>query len=198
MTAEEDEIVAQILEDLAKNDKSPRKHASYFEFWKKSVKEAGIFEEFISALEAHLGTAIVSWRIAENDPPDVIVNLENGLRVGVELTELVNKDAIEAQIQQPETYTGVALAFGNAKALEAIDAIIETKSNKLRHLSSEYDQLILLIHTDEIMLTSTSFVSDMKTHKFIGSDVLHSVHLIFSYEPASKSYPVVTILPKNV
>ena len=194
MTNEENEIVAQILADLAKNDKSPRRHANFFEFWKKPVKETGIFEEFIAALEVHIGASIRTWRLAETDPPDVIVTLENDQRIGVELTELVNKEAIEAQIQKPEIYSGVALSFGVTEALDAINTIIDIKSNKMRHLTSEYDQLILLIHTDEIMLTSASFVSGMSNHAFRHSDVFNSVHLMFSYEPASKSYPVVKIL----
>ena len=53
MTSEDEEIVAQILSDLAKNDKKPRKHANFFEFWKKPVKETGIFEEFITKIKYH-------------------------------------------------------------------------------------------------------------------------------------------------
>jgi len=197
MTSEDEEIVAQILSDLAKNDKKPRSHANFFEFWKKSVKETGIFEEFIAKLEGHLGIPIKTWKLADNDPPDVIAELENGQTIGVELTELVNKDAIDAQIHKPETYTGIALSFGANEALVKINSIIDSKSNKLRKVVSIYDQLILLIHTDEIMLTSATFVNSMQSHKFHSSDVFNSVHLMFSYEPASKSYPVISILPNK-
>lgn len=197
MTSEEDEIVAQILSDLAKNDKMQRRHANFFEFWKKSVKEAGIFEEFIAKLEEHLGVPIKEWDLADNDPPDIIAVLDNSQIVGVELTELVNRDAIEAQIQKPETYSGIALSFGAEEALTTINSIIDSKSGKLGHLASTYDQLILLIHTDEIMLTSADFVKSMQKHTFNSSDVFDSVHLMFSYETDSKSYPMVNILPNK-
>lgn len=197
MTSEDEEIVAQILSDLAKNDKKPRKHANFFEFWKKPVKETGIFEEFITKLEEHLGVPIKSWKLADNDPPDIVAELENGQTIGVELTELVNKDAIDAQIHKPEAYSGIALNFGADEALIKINSIIDSKSDKLRNVVSMYDQLILLIHTDEIMLTSATFVKSMQNHKLHSSNVFNSVHLMFSYEPASKSYPVVSILPNK-
>jgi len=188
-----EETTNQILKDLEKNDKLKRKHANFYEFHKKSVKETGIFTEFMSELKKVLSSPIKSWELTANDPPDISLELEDGTNLGVELTELVNEKAIHTQINNPAEYAAACMSYGVKEASEDIRLILKKKEKKLQKIAQHYNQLILLIHTDETMFNSDSFINTYKNILVSKSDIFSHVYLIFSYEPAKQKCPILKL-----
>ena len=60
-------------------------------------------------------------------PPDVVLEDSRRERVGVEITELVNKRAIAAQIQDRADYFAISYNFKPREAVELLQAIIAKK-----------------------------------------------------------------------
>ena len=191
---ETEKIIKQILDDFIKKDSSKRKHASFFEFFgKTSVKETGVFEEFLNELELLYQTKIYSWGTNKNDPPDIEAKLKNGKVIGIEITELVNEKAIVAQINKPETYTNECMTYGITEAVEQLNKIVLKKEIKTKKAINSFDELILLIHTDETMFTSDNFKA--KSNKLLcdKSNVFSHIYLMFSYEPAKQKCPILKL-----
>lgn len=190
MDIDQDEIVDAILKGLTKTDSLKRKHAKFWNSHKKSSKELGIFSEAFDGIQADYGNPITGWRRCDNDPPDVEFELA-GKRIGVEITELVNEKAINAQIGNSLEYSCELLRFGVLAAEMRIREIINEKEEKVELVAANYDELVLLIHTDEPMLSSDEF-RDYRVEK--PCRYFHRIYLLFSYEPAKNSSPFIRIV----
>jgi hypothetical protein len=188
-----DEISLQIIESLRSNDRLRRKHASFWNFHKKSSKELALFSEIFRRFEADYCSNVIGWNLCENDPPDVFVNLADGRKIGIEITELVNEASIDAQISRPGEYSGELFRFGLDEACEEIRRIVRDKEEKLSPAVSDYDELALLIHTDEFLLRSDQFAPDASAQILEESRVFESVYLLFSYEPDKQECPLIKL-----
>ena len=193
MGAEEDRISLQIIESLAKNDRLPRKHADFWNFHSKPSKELGIFSEIFDRFESARSTKIVEWGLCEPDPPDVYVRFENGNCAGVEITELVNEPAIAAQIRKEASYSIESMKFDFDAACMKIAEIVREKAWKVAAVRRNYDELCLLIHTDEPLLSSDQFGSVPKTITSNDREAFDTVLLLFSYEPQKQKCPLITL-----
>jgi len=189
-----DEIVKKILSGLEKNDGCRRKHANFWNFVEKSVKESGIADQACYEISNIYESELISWGPAENDPPDVEFNFKNGQTVAVEITELVNQNAIEIQIKNPERYSDELFRFDYPVAVEELNRILVEKEEKMRSVESLYSESILLIHTDEFLLDSDLFIGKESEIFKRSSEVFKHAFLLFSYEPLKKCCPILKLL----
>jgi hypothetical protein len=190
---EHDELVRLLLESLEKTDALKRRHASFWNSHKKSVKELGVVSELFPQLQNDLGSKIVEWGASERDPPDIRAVLANQRVVGFEVTELVNEAAIDAQIADPARYYPELSRFGLPQAVAGLRRILKEKERKLESLTG-YDQLCLIIHTDEPNFKSDEFLDLPEAIFSEPSKVFASVYLLFSYEPDKQKCPVIKLL----
>ncbi len=136
----------------------PRRHASHNHSHDKEAKEAGIVDDFLDP-KNHKGQHIFqSFIISKKDPPDAILfdyQKENTL---LEITELVNKDAIIAQIAHTKENTKASAKkyslecerWADVKYFEhKLNELISTKDKKCADLFDTGKEVQLLIHTDE-------------------------------------------------
>lgn len=188
-----DEISSSIVESLRRNDRLRRKHASFWNFHKKSSKELGLFSEIFKNFESDYGSKVIGWGLCEKDPPDVFADLVDGRKIGVEITELVNEAAIDAQIKNLILYPKELLSFGYDRACEEIRRIVEEKEEKLSLVLPSYDELVLLIHTDEFLLKPEQFQPTVATQSFKAGRVFQTVYLLFSYEPDKGKCPLIKL-----
>ncbi len=194
--SERDDITREVIEDLSKNDAQIRKHASFWNFHKKSAKELGIFSEIFDRIEQYEDSQITEWGLCESDPPDIFARFANGMYLGVEITELVNQSAIQAQISASQSYDTELFSFDIPKAQEAIRKIIEIKERKVSKSTEAFDTFALLIHTDEFLLKSDEFEYEGAKLLKGPSEVFSSVYLLFSYEPDKQECPLIRLEPR--
>lgn len=181
--------VRQLIADLKRR---PRRHASWFEWIDKPGKELGVAQEFAVALER------VSGSVAEHvelggDPPDIVLSLQGGASINLELTELVNQKAIEAQLGGAPEYAAQIFDWDNRKIASRIRERVQDKEMKCRALSSTSARLILLMHTDEMVLSEKVVQEALDEHGPIRSDVFDEIWLLFSYEPKNRIYPLLRL-----
>lgn len=187
-------ISEEIIEHLNKNDVQKRKHANFWNFHKKTSKELGIFSEIFEQFQQDSGFPIVNWGLCDTDPPDIFAKLSDGSLIGIEITELVNESAIKAQINNQNDYYEELLRFDFETAVNKLNAILLEKEEKLLLNKSKYNELSLLIHTDEWLLKSEQFVD--KGHEIFpkNSEIFQKVYLLFSYESDKKKCPLIRLV----
>lgn len=129
---------------------------------------------------------------ASEDPPDCHANDAVGNLVAIEVTELVNQEAI--RLSQSDD-NGFYRDWNEAKLIEKIGQIIRVKDFK-QFMRGPYHKKILVIHTDEFKLTSEpyaeQYASTLKTHGF-RSEQFNEIYVLFSYNPRTRSYPFVKL-----
>lgn len=150
--------------------------------------------ELYVRLESDLGSRIVSWGLAERDPPDVTALLADGRRLGIEVTELVNQRAIESQIRGLPRYQQDVIRFGTSRAVVELRRILAEKERKLAAVRGDYDGLALLVHTDEPMLKSDNFRPVAAEFACEVTEIFAWMYLVFSYEPQHQGCPAVRLL----
>jgi hypothetical protein len=192
--SEIDEISQEILESLKKNDGLRRKHANFWNFYKKSSKELGLFSEVFEQFQKDFGVPIEEWGLCDTDPPDIFAKLIDGSVRGVEITELVNEKAIRDQIAGSGEYSQELFRFDYEESKHKLNDILAEKENKVAAIRTEYDSLSLLIHTDEFLLNSELFIGKGPEIFSNSSEVFDGVYLLFSYEPAKQKCPLLRLI----
>jgi len=182
----EDERIVEILKRL-------RPYAPFWEFPDKSTKEYGIVKDFIDALS---GIGVLPYRqiVAQKpDPPDFKATDHSGRAIGVELTELVSEEAIRENIKvkgKQEHY--VYKDWTPADFICAVQERLDNKAHK-QYNGGPYDELHLVIFTDEPVLTYEECEKLLKAHVFKTANQLRRAYVLFSYDPGSKTYPIVEL-----
>lgn len=192
--ADTDEVVQQILDSLRANDALKRRHANFWNFHDKRSKELGLFSEIFDKFEKDYEAKIVEWGLSPKDPPDVFAKLADGRLIGIEITELVNEAAIDAQICKPDRYSTELLRFDFSVAANKLRQKVEAKAKKLEHVHASYDELVLLIHTDEFMLKPEQFCSNEHGITPEIARIIDRVYLLFSYEADKQSCPLIQLM----
>ncbi|WP_148059345.1 hypothetical protein [Sinobacterium caligoides] len=191
---DKEDAVATLIDNLNKNDSLRRKHASFWNFHNKAAKERGLFAEVYPYFCDVFGEKIEAWGLCEQDPPDIVVSLSNGRLKGVEITELVNERAIDAQLHNPSRYIEELFRFRYREAVVKLHEILVEKERKLKAVQDSYDGLSLLIHTDELLIDSDRFSVEGARVFARGSSVFDGVYLLFSYEPEKERCPIIRLI----
>lgn len=193
MVTDIDNITRQLIEDLEANDALKRRHANFWNFHKKTSKELGLFSEVFERFEKDFEVKIDEWGLTDKDPPDVFANVSSGKVIGIEITELVNEHAIDAQIHFPDRYSTELLSFDFDASVKKLREIVAEKGRKLASVGDLYDELVLLIHTDEFMLKSDQFNTHEHGVTLEMAPAVNRIYLLFSYEPDKQTCPLIRL-----
>lgn len=191
---DDQKIVDELIESLSENDRLRRKHASFWNFHKKTSKELGLFSEVFDRFKTDLKQEIMEWGLCDTDPPDIFAKLADGSLIGIEITELVNEKAIQAQIRRDPNYYDELFRFDYDAAVSKLRNILTEKEKKLYKEVFKFDGLSLLIHTDEFLLNSDIFIGKESDIFPEGSNVFESVYILFSYEPKKQKSPMLRLI----
>lgn len=124
-----------------------RKHANYYDLSNKDTKESGIAIDFFTLYEKLYGIACKHFNTCE-DPPDICAIMDDDKHIAIEITELVNQQAIKYQINNDPKY-GTELIWDSEKFEKQLRDIINGKERKIHGHTVKYDSVILLITTNE-------------------------------------------------
>jgi len=168
---------------LAKRKAMVRKHADFFETPDKTTKELLVTQSLFQMLEVETKDHLVSISLAQ-DPPDVAVVTSLGKNVGVEVTELVNEKAIGLDIKGKRLqYLKEILSWNTETLTQKIQHIISTKAQKCEKLPDGFDELVLLIFTDEPRLNASTIEKLIKETTFSDIEVFQGVYILTSHDP---------------
>ena len=153
-----------------------------YEWPDKALKEQEIARDFVKAYEMVVGSPVrkISPRENGQDPPDVELLFGDGGLVGLEITELVDHDAVVATERTGEPHfrpwSDQDLQIGITKLVTRKDRPGTWKGGPYRHH-------LLLIHTDEPLLTNDKELEGrLKPLRFTTS-LLDAIYLMRAYDP---------------
>jgi len=170
--------------------KVQRNYASFFEWYKreKSIKEVGVVKLLLKSLWGHGADSYQNPRASKSDPPDVIAKTIEGATVGFEVRELVDQKAVELNERGKAVYRD----WTDSEVVKEVQKIIDEKDSK-KYIGGPFEKLIIVIPTDEPLLTVRLLKPVLDKHEFRQPRQLHEAYLLFSYDPNTKSYPYVRL-----
>jgi hypothetical protein len=176
--------IERLLEIAAK----ARPYASFFEWPDKEQKELGVVEELIASLNARVGRHLRNLRPQRPDPPDCICDDADGKAIGIEVSEVVCDIAASKNARGQKVYR----VWQPGELTHIIGTRLEEKDKKTFH-GGPYASIIVCLFTDEPALTHETVVEELHPKSFGPFRQISAAYLLFSYDPGSKSYPVVPL-----
>ncbi|MBI2351067.1 MAG: hypothetical protein HYV00_06275 [Deltaproteobacteria bacterium] len=165
-----------------------RTYAPFFEWFDKGRKELGVVEELLESLNRTGKTHLHSPRLQTPDPPDCACVNRSGGQVAVEVAEVVCQDAARLNAQGHD----VMRLWNPGDLTVHIGHRLREKDKKIYH-GGPYSETVACLFTDEPMLTVEQAASELGVHQFGPFGQLTSGFLVFSYDPGTKSYPVLEL-----
>jgi len=176
------------IKDLIEVMKRQRKHASFFEWPEKEIKEIGIVKLLFESMQKKGICPYHNPVSFKNDPPDCIAQDINGNAVAIEVSELVDFETIcdaEHNKAKPKYWK-------NNEVIEHIEQIIYKKEQK-KFNGGPYKHYVLLIFTDEPFIETSDLLNTLIKYQFKKPRLFDEIYLLFSYDSWSKSYPYVNL-----
>jgi hypothetical protein len=131
-----------------------RGYAGFWEWPDRSIAEVGAADVVMKFMRAADPT--IDGVLASNpeDPPDVILTTADGRRIGIEVTELVDEEAV--QRSRHRLHRGQELVYDWAewdvlRLSQSVLHLVGRKDRKLREARG-FDMMIVAIITDEPMI----------------------------------------------
>ena len=115
-----------------------------------------------------------------------------GALIGLEITELVNGKAIDAQIQGRPDYFATALAFGVSSAIERLSETVQRKDRKAIKVYARYSDYVLLVPCAEPWLSRDNLARAAAAHTWPKTHGIGVAYLMFDYHP-SDPYRIVKL-----
>jgi hypothetical protein len=169
-----------------------RPHAGYFRGGSRQHKkrdELFAVQKLLESMEIAGESLYHSPRICEHDPPDCIAEDRRGRSVALEVTELVDEDAV-AQAASGDTSLRL-LEFD--EVVERIRAILRKKDRAVCGVGS-HSKIVLLICTDEYTLkTYRDCVEALKNRRFSPLKRIDEAYVLFSFDPYEEQCPYVQL-----
>lgn len=168
--------------------KNHRPHAGHFS-WEtdRALAEWGVLQEFTNALahEDKLFFREAHHREDGNDPPDCEAVSADRLRIGIEITELVDGRSIEAaRLEKPYDWKDWRGAL-----LPALEKLVRRKDRPMDVKGGPYSQYVLIIFSDEPWLERDYVERSLKEHTFAATELITRAFLLLSYDPFLQRYP---------
>jgi hypothetical protein len=126
-------------------------------------------------------------RLQRPDPPDLTA-ARNGGRVAIELAEIVCEEAARRNANGENVYR----VWRPGDLAGAISAMLARKDAKKFH-GGPFHETIVCLFTDEPALTVETAMAELTNERFGPFQCITSSFLLFSYRPATKSYPVLQL-----
>jgi len=178
----------QDIERLVEIAAKARPYASFFEWPDKEQKEHGVVEELIASLNARAGRHLGNLRAQRPDPPDCICEDAEGKAIGVEVSEIVCGIAASKNARGEKVYR----VWQPGELTDTIRTRLEEKDKKTFH-GGPYASIIVCLFTDEPALTHEIAVGELHPQSFGPFRQISAAYLLFSYDPGSKSYPLIPL-----
>jgi hypothetical protein len=165
-----------------------KEYAPFFEWFDKGQKELGVVEELFESLNATKRTHLHMPRLYRPDPPDCVCENALGERVAIEVSEVVCERAAELTAQGHAVYR----RWNHGELATHIARLLCAKDAKTFN-GGPYAEIVTCLFTDEPAISSEYASSQLKGPQFGAFKQLTSGFLLLSYDPATKSYPVVPL-----
>jgi len=180
-----DEVVAA----MKKSREIPRKYASYFQWHNREIMELGICKHLATFFHREGLGEVTAYKLGE-DPPDCIITID-GQDVAVEITELVDSNAIKEQVKYNVAYPD-GTEWNRDNLAEKINEILEKKDSPSNGdaLREKYPRYLLLIHVDEPELMHPDFERLFDVSLLNTTSLIDEAYIVFSYDPRVQVCPV--------
>jgi hypothetical protein len=187
----DDEEWAESVRWLREAHQRSRGYAPYWEWVPdRSMAElhaARVLHKFLVAAGKMVSGSLTSLTKLQADPPDVLLETVNGRRVGIEVTELLDPDAVKRHSYRKKR--GDPPAYDSApwtptSMAKALSGIIGVKDHKLRKVASGFDECFLAIVTDEPGIDEW-LSRDAVSRCWSTVQHIHRAFLVMSYHTAT-------------
>jgi hypothetical protein len=192
MSPDEEREIAELMRQALQRS---RGHANFFQWGpNRDVEEWGIVNYLRESLDADEAAFFrePAIRGRGNDPPDCEAQSLEGERIALEVTELVDPAAIVA-FKCGDLYSWAE--WSQERLREALQDRLTTKDQ--RHASLQggpYSQYILVIHTDEPMLSHSSASTLLHGVRFARPAHIDRAFLLISYDPGLQRCPYIELV----
>ena len=159
-----------------------RKHASFWQWKKKPVMERGVVQELLNSMHRDGDMRYQNARSVNDDWPDCEVDDEFDNTVAVEVTELVDEEAIRVAERGEMDFS--YQTEGEIK--ERVSRILAHKDLRSSH-GGLYGKVILVIFTDEF--THSRLFPIIRNTEFMRLENIQEAFIITSYDPVTHTYP---------
>lgn len=181
----------ELLEALIASREKARGYADFFGWGaNRNIEEWGVLYYLSESLTSSGVTIFNSFiqRERPNDPPDCEALDESGQRVAIEVTELVDEEAIKS------FKTGEIFSWANwdvTKFRNRLNNIIKRKDSRFDDLKDPPYKggYFLVIFTDEPMLKQNQVNAFLDGYFIKNTKHLSKVFLLLSYDPSIKKCP---------
>jgi hypothetical protein len=156
----------------------------------RDIEELGVISSLAESMNANGGAFYSNLKVRgrPNDPPDCEGIDQNGARVAIEVTELVDGEAIRA-FKEGRIYDWAD--WSKEKFISALSDRIDVKDKRFPYLKEPpYDSgYIVVVHTDEPVLSRTAVQNYLEGHSFAKPTYLSRAILVLSYDPVIQRCP---------
>ena len=181
-------------------DQSKQKKRGYSDFFAwpvdRQLEEWAIVDSLKESLEkANAGffNSLVA-RGRGIDPPDCEANLFEGGKLGIEVTELVDPAAILAYKNGD---TSQQAEWSEDKLIKSITHRLQAKDISTNLKGGPYDQYILVIHTDEPLLSFDYTYPLLSNTPFQYYSLIDRAFLLMSYDEKHQCCPFIELNVKS-
>lgn len=188
MTTEDEKEILHLMRNA--REKS-RGYADFFGWGSdRDIEEWGVVTSLAESLEAEGKNIFTSLkrRGRSNDPPDCEALDANGSRIAIEVTELVDGEAIQAH-KSGAVYEWAD--WDKEKFTTSLEFLIARKDSRFTELKEPpYEGgYFVVIFTDEPMLDRSTVESYLEGYKFKRPEYLTKAFLLVSYDPGVEKCP---------
>ncbi len=129
-----------------------------------------------------------------NDPPDCEAILQDGGKLGIEVTELVDEEAIMAFKNGLTSYSA---EWNETKLTDFLAKRLSVKDASKNIKGGPYELYVLVIYTDEPQLTYEFAEQVLSGHIFKAYSLIDRAFLLMSYDEQYHSCPYIELTIKS-
>jgi hypothetical protein len=147
-------------------------------------EERGIVEDFLSSAQSEPGAPFTGLRSLERgeDPPDCELRDSAGHLIGVEVTELVDADAIRGTRRDR---SAPAAEWTATVLIDALARCLTRKDEPSKLPKIIYHEYFLIVHTNEPRLYVELADEWLRGHLFAKTELISRAFLLFDYHPTA-------------
>lgn len=156
----------------------------------RDLEELGVLTSLAETLNTNssLFFSDLAIRGRGNDPPDLEARDSNGSRIAIEVTELVDSQAIKAHLAG-RTYESAE--WEKEKFLSTLNTLLSAKNERFHKLKgAPYPGgYVVVVFTDEPELPRNTVAAYLQGHAFSELSNVDRAFLLLSYDPTLKRCP---------
>ena len=178
------EVVRVMREARAKS----RGYADYWEWAidrpRAELRAAEVLQNFLVISGEQTSGQLLN---VSRDPPDVLLTTIGGRRIGIEVTELVDSDAVKRHRHRKKRNESIEYDWAEwtpTSIATELSRLVDVKDGKLAKAIRSYDELLLAIVTDEGMIDETIAREAVALCRPVARHIRRAF-LLVSYQPQS-------------